>query len=178
MKLEVSPCKKASMQPSTLKKIKKKLKSGKAFEMSTWRLERRRVAFQLARFLPGRVRLIRFKNLKNVQFTTKAVSNLQDQVKKKNFILRFWSVSTAARISIGFSDLLKGRLSHLLSCWWPSATWLGTILYESIQTRNTEHRHHLQLWGVLCNANYIPASIAFAEENGQASSVTGADAHP
>ena len=53
--------------------------------MSTWRLERRRVASQLARFLPGWVLLIRFKKLKNVQFTTKAVSNMKDQVKKKTY---------------------------------------------------------------------------------------------
>ena len=83
----------------------------KALEMSTWRLERRRVAFQLARFLLGRIRLIRSKNLKNVQFTTKAVSTLQDQVKKTNFILWFWNVSTTAHIPIDFSDLFNGRVS-------------------------------------------------------------------
>ena len=85
----------------------------KALEMSTWRLQRRQVAFQLGRFLPGRIRLIMFKNLKNVQFTTKAVSNMQDQVNKTNFILWFWNVSKTARIPIGFSDLFKGHLSHL-----------------------------------------------------------------
>ena len=43
------------------------------------------MASQLARFLPGWVLLIRFKKLKNVQFTTKAVSNMKDQVKKKTY---------------------------------------------------------------------------------------------
>ena len=82
----VSPCKKARMQPSTLKAIKKKLKSGKAHEMSTWKLDRRPVAFQLVKFLLDRVRSIRFKKLRNDPFTTKAVPTLQDPVKKTNFI--------------------------------------------------------------------------------------------
>lgn len=56
----------------------------RAHEMSTWKLERRPVAFQLVKFLLGHVRSVRFKKLRNSQFTTKAVPTLQDLVKKTN----------------------------------------------------------------------------------------------
>ena len=85
----------------------------KADEMSTWRLKRRPVAFQLVKFLLDRIRSIRFKKLRNGQVTTKAVPTLQDPVKKTNFIPWFWNVSTTAHIRIDFSNLSKEHLSHL-----------------------------------------------------------------
>ena len=74
------PRKKARMQPSTLKAIKKNLKSGKSSRDVYGGLSACKVSVDC-------VWSIRFTKLRNGQFTTKAVPTLQDPVKKTNFIL-------------------------------------------------------------------------------------------
>ena len=83
---EVSSCKKASKQPSTMKKIKKKLKSGKS-SRDVYMEAREEAGGLSASKVSARPRSINQVQKLKERSIHYHRSNMKDQVKKKNFIL-------------------------------------------------------------------------------------------